>query len=277
MPIIRNRADLVLAAVMKDNPDLGVSLSYTNCWVYKIGSFSNSKGFCTVKGKWGEGARAKRVVQYHKLDLGVLLQGVLLAVRADGKSQVSELLPAINNTFGFDLTVDDIVDQTLTEGGRRALLQASPQSNFYKGSVELWVHSGDQTLSAMVTERNLAPALEYWPVQGALNGSYLSIGHDYTLVAPQLSSIQGAALTEVQTSLLVSTLASIDGVPWTGLVGSYSLKEAQIVYNGSSANTPAEYQPLLKGLFNSVLVLKPNTDYATNLAAAPIAFHYNYF
>ena len=277
MPIIRNRADLVLAAVMKDNPDLGISLSYTNCWVYKIGSFSNSKGFCTVKGKWGEGARAKRVVQYHKLDLGVLLQRVLLAVRADGKTQVSELLPAINNTFGFDLTVDDIVDQTLTEGGKKALLQASPQSNFYKGSVELRVHPSIQTLPALITERNLAPALEYWPVQGALNGSYLSIGHDYTLVAPQLSSIQGTALTEVQTSLLVSTLASIDGVPWTGLAGSYSLKEAQIVYNGSSANTAAEYQPLLKGLFNSVLVLKPNTDYATNLAAAPIAFHYNYF
>lgn len=277
MPIIRNRADLILAAAMKDNPDLGVSLSYLNCWVYKIGSFSNSKGFCTIKGKWGTGARNKRVVQYHKLDLGTLLTGVTLAVRAEGYSQVSELLPAINNTFGFDLTLTDIVDQTLTDGGRKALLQTSPESNFYKGSVELLVSAGPLILSSIVAERNLAPALEYWPIQGGLNGSYLSIGHDYTLVGPQLSSITGTALTPEQTSLLVGVLASVDGVPWTGLEGSYSLKDAEIVFNGKSADTPAEYQPLLKGLFNSVLVLKPNQAYASNLAPAPIAFHYNYF
>ena len=277
MPIIRNRADLVLAAVAKDNPSLGVTLGLGNCWVYKIGSFSTSKGFCTVKGKWGTGVRAKKVVRYHKLDLTKLLQDVSHLVRATGYTKISEILTQINDTFGLDLTSADIIDHTFTESGTKGLLEISPNSNFYTGSVDLFIRPAPLTLASQILVRNLAPALEYWPVQGALSGAYLSLGHDYTIVGPQLASITGATLTDAQASSLASWLSGVDGVPWTALAGQYSLKGATIVFSGKSEDTPAAYQPLLKGLFNRVLVLKPNTTYATNLAAAPMAFHYNIF
>lgn len=278
MALIRNRADLILAAVRLDNPQLSQQLSLGNCSVYRYGNFSKSKGFCTVKGRYGTGVRDKVIVKYNKLDVAVLLAGIDAMVNFTGATTTKDLLPAFNTRYGFDLTVADIVDKPLESGGTVARLELANSSTLYRGTTTFKVFPALPTLSAVVGQRQLDPVLQYWPVQSGFNGSMVSIGHDYTILGQQLVGLQAGVLSDTQAVTLASWLSAVDANPWVGHgPANYSLKEATVVYNGPVEALPANYSPLLRALFNHILVVTPSPIQNTNMGSAPIAFHYNVF
>lgn len=276
MALIRNRADLILAAAMHDNPSLPVTLQYANCYVYKYGSYSSKKGFCFIKGRYGEGVRGKLRVRYAKLDIAVLLQGIAPRVYFSGATTIVDLLPSINARYGFDLTAGDVVDHPIAANGSSVVLEMAVGSTLYKGSVTVALNAALPTLELMVVERQLDPALSYWPIADRMDGSFLSIGHDYTEVGDQISGIAAGVLESP--SGLSTLLNRVDGVPWTGVSNAaYSLAEATVLYNGPSASAPEELSPLLRALFTNALVLQVDQTANTNISASPIVFHYNVF
>lgn len=278
MALIRNRADLILAAVRADNPTLPQQLSLGNCAVYRYGSFSKSKGFCTVKGRYGSGVRTKVIVKYNKLDVALLLKNVDAGVNFTGALTTKDLLPAFNTRYGFDLTADEIVDKPLENGGKLARLELNSKSTLYRGITTFKVDPALPTLGSVVGVRQLDPVLQYWPVQSGFNGSMVSIGHDYTAVGLQLSSIVVGALSAANATQLAGWLTSVDSNPWVGHgPAQYSLNSAEVIYNGPVEGVDAEYAPLLRAFYNRILIIKPNPVQNTNMGSAPVAFHYNVF
>lgn len=278
MALIRDRASLVLAAVKKDNPAVTIDLTPYNCYVYRLGSFSKTKGFCTVKGIFGHGVRDKRIFKYNKYDLPTLLKNVSHVIDYTGATLVSHLLAKINERYGLDLTLTDIVDKTLTEGGTKAELEISVGSVLYTGKVELTVVPGKPDLASVVVNRELQPAFAIWPISTGFNGSKLTVGHDYTYIASPLSSYATGVLTPEQATELAAYLKQVDGVPWTG-VGSqtYSLKGANVLFNDVVENITSDLKPLLRKQFNRALILSVSTVENSNMAAVPVAIHYNVF
>lgn len=277
MALIRNRVDLVLAAAMRDNPQLPLALSYDNCYVHNFGSYSTKKGFCQLKGRFGTGVRGKLMVKYQKLDVAVMLQNVRPWVYKTGATATLDLLSEINATFGFDLSANDIVDQPLIQGGSKAILEISNQSTLYCGKVTLYVGTGHLSLDSSVSLRNLAPELAYWPLQSRLDGCFLSLGHDYTAIAGLLLNVPVGTLSDADAAALAVNLASVDGVPWVATSqANYSLRQAKVRYNGLRTGVPTLYGPLVKELFNHILVFEVSSE-NTNLASSPIAIHYNVF
>lgn len=276
MALIRNRADLILAAAMHDNPAIPVTLRYANCYVYKYGSFSSKKGFCFIKGRYGEGVRGKLRVKYAKLDIAILLKEITPLVYFSGATSVVDLLPAINARYGFDLTVDDVVDHPVSSDGKSVKLEMAVAGTLYKGTVQLAIENALPHLEDMVVERQLDPVLSDWPIVERMNGSFLSIGHDYTEVGDRLSGYtQGVLATPTE---LVSLLNRVDGVPWTTIQGAaYSLADCEVLFNGSVSTAPEELSPLLRALFSNALILRVNQDANTNMSATPIVIHYNVF
>ena len=278
MALIRNRADLILSAAMRDNPTIQQTLQYGNCYVYGYGSFSSQKGFCTIKGRYGMGARGKVRCKYRKLDIAVLLQGIDAWVYFTGAVSTAQLLPAINARFGLDLVVGDIVNHILTDAGKKAILEIASASTLYRGTVTINVGNSLPILDAIVTDRSLDPQLSYWPLQEQITGAYLSIGHDYTQVGLQLLATESGPMSDEVSVRNASLLSSVDGTPWVSVSGaSYSLKNADVRYNGPASGAPAEFAPLLKGLFSHVLILVVDRNHNTNMNTTPLAFHYNIF
>lgn len=277
MALIRNRVDLVLAAAMRDNPQLPQTLSYENCYVYHFGSFSSKKGFCQIKGRFGTGVRGKLMVKYNKLDVSVLLRNTRAWVYKTGATATLDLLSEINAMFGFDLTPADIVDQPLIQGGSKAVLEISTQSTLYCGKVTLYVGTGKLGLDETIQARDLSPSFVYWPLQERLNGCFISLGHDYTAVGLALSGLPQGTLSDDAAQLLAQLLSAVDGVPWNNQSATnYSLKAAKVTYNGPATGVPVLYGPLLKGLFSHLLVFEVSSE-NTNLSTTPIAIHYNVF
>lgn len=276
MALIRNRADLILAAAMIDNPTFPAALNYSNCYVYKYGSYSSKKGFCFIKGRYGKGIRGKLRVRYAKLDIDVLLREVERKVYFSGAATVVDLLPSINARFGFDLTPTDVVVKPVAPDGKSVVLEIASASTLYRGTVTLSIAPAHANLELLVTERQLDPTMSYWPLVERQNGNFLSIGHDYTEVGDQLSGYSSGVLTDPVG--LAVLLNRVDNVPWSSVPSTiYSLSQANVLYNGSSAALPTELSPLLRALFDSVLVLEINQTTNTGLSSTPIAFHYNVF
>ena len=278
MALIRNRADLILSAAMRDNPTISLTLQYGNCYVFGYGSFSSQKGFCDIKGRYGTGVRGKVRCKYRKLDVEVLLKEIDPWVYFTGALSTVDLIPAINARFGLDLTPSDIVDHPLQDVGKKAIIEMAASSSLYRGTVTINVGKSLPILDQIVTERTLDPQLSYWPLQDQVRGAYLSIGHDYTQVGLQLLGAGVGALTDEKASQVASLLGSVDGTPWiVAESASYSLKNAQVHYNGVASNAPAEFAPVLKGLFSHVLILSVDRNHNTNMDSTPLAFHYNIF
>lgn len=278
MALIRNRADLILSAAMRDNPTITQTLQYGNCYVYGYGSFSSQKGFCDIKGRYGAGVRGKVRCKYRKLDVSVLLKEIDPWVYFTGALSTVDLIPAINARFGLDLTASDIVDHPLQDAGKTAIIEMAASSTLYRGTVTINVGNSLPILDTLVAERSLDPQLSYWPIQEQVRGAFLSVGHDYTQVGLQLLGAPTGALSDEKAIQIASLLGSVDGTPWVAVSGaSYSLKNALVHHNGVAANAPAEFAPLLKGLFSHVLILSVDRDHNTNMDSTPLAFHYNIF
>lgn len=278
MALIRNRADLILSAAMRDNPTISQTLQYGNCYVYGYGSFSSQKGFCDIKGRYGTGVRGKVRCKYRKLDVSVLLKEIDPWVYFTGALSTVDLIPAINARFGLDLTAPDIVDHPLQEAGKKAIIEMAASSTLYRGTVTVNVGKSLPVLDVLVAERSLDPQLSYWPLQEQVRGAFLSIGHDYTQVGLQLLGAGTGILSDERSTQVASLLGSVDGTPWVAVSdASYSLKNAQVHYNGIATNAPVEFAPLLKGLFSHVLILSVDRDHNTNMDSTPLAFHYNIF
>mgnify|MGYP001201299130 FL=1 len=278
MPVIRNRADAVLAAAKKSNPTLPMTLTTTNCYVYRFGSFSITKGFCTIRGRYGSGLRNKVVVTYRKLDIATLIKSVTPRVYFSGAKTTADLLPAINDAFGLDLVASEIVDSPLSSDGTTATLKIANSSNLYTGSVTLYVWAAKIGLPAVLTVRDLVPVLNSYPAGSKVPGAVLTAGHDYTSIGPQLSSVTTGVLTDAVVALLVPLLTAVDGIPWTSVSPAvYSLKNAQVVYNGVMSGLPASYATLNRTTYSNVMVLIPDATANTNLAIQPVVFYYNVF
>lgn len=278
MAIVRNRAELVLAAAMRENPKLAGMLSYSNCYVYKYGAASPTKGSCVIKGRYNLGIRSKVSVKYTKLDLPTMLKGIAPVVNVSGANTTVEVLPAINARYGFDLKPEEIVDRPLDSEGTVALIEVLPTCSLYKGVVSFTVNPAPVSLESLVVERSVDIQIDVWPSDTRMNGSTLSLGHDYTAVAGQLGSIVAGVLADDTATTLAGWLKSIDSVPWTATANSaYSLMSAKVVFNGLSSEVPVELSPAAKVLFSNVLIVEPSKDLNTNMEATPVAFHYNVF
>lgn len=278
MAIVRNRAELVLAAAMRENPNLAGMLSYSNCYVYKYGAASASKGSCVIKGRYNLGVRSKVTARYIKLDLPTMLKGIPAVVNVSGAETTVALLPALNARYGFDLKPNEIVDRPLDSNGTVAVIEVLPTCSLYKGTVSFTVNPAPVSLESLVIERSVDVQLDIWPSGTKMNGSTLSLGHDYTATARQLGSIPPGPITDEMATALAGWLKPIDNIPWTATANSaYSLMGAKVVFNGLSSEVPVELSPAAKVLFSNVLIVEPSKDLNTNMEATPVAFHYNVF
>ncbi len=279
MAIVRNRAELVLAAAMRENPQLVGKLSYSNCYVYDYGTVSATRSNCVIKGRYNRGLRGKVKVMFTKLDIVKMLLGLQPEVRVNGATTTKDLLPAINARYGFDLREEEIVDLPLENEGTTATLQVAATCSLYRGTVVFQVNPAPVALDGLVVTRDLTLALDVWPSGTLVNGAVLSLGHDYTSIRGQLSSVvSGAILDAAQAAALAGLFNPIDRVPWTATTGStYSLLGAEVLFNGPTKDVGVELSPIAKGLFSDVLIIKPSKQHNTNMEATPVAFHYNVF
>lgn len=215
-------------------------------------------------------------VYYNRLDFGVVFAhtpiNTYAKCRAFRPARIHDLIPAINMTYGTELSTIDIVDGPLTleNGNGTALIKAAPTSFTWIGEFTLTIAPGDMILEREVTKTDLN-GIQY-PSGQTLKGQaeVYSYRYDCSAYGPILSGIEvpeGGLAVDADMAAFIS---DITGDTWvlTG-TANYSLQGALVKYNGLNSLEFVESNK------NFDYLIEIDLSAACSNFAGTLRFHYN--
>lgn len=211
---------------------------------------------------------------YDRLDFGVVMANTPLntyaKLRAYRPTSIHDLVPYLNDYYGFNITPADILDGPLelNNGSGTALIKANPRSQGWRGEFTVTIAPGDAKLEQWLTDTDLS-GVEYPSGQSEKGqGEVYSYRYDCSehwqalreLVVPEGGMLVPQAIADL--------LVEITGDDWGFVPGDYSLVEAMITYNGANTSDLRTNQD-----YSQVLLIELGAPCA-NLAGL-LQFHYN--
>lgn len=174
-------------------------------------------------------------VKYKRLDLATLTELVDLKVGLYLPRTTLQVAEAVNQRYGTNFTLDDIVQSTslnLTDDEGLVTLTAKEGSLGWIGSVQVQVVKGNWPLSAFLTNVKL-PGMNYpTPTTAKPFAAVYSYSRDFSGLAAQLNTV---AKGNGQLSVLLDALKTVTGDPWVQSGSSrYSLEGATVTYAGET-------------------------------------------
>jgi hypothetical protein len=276
MALIRSISALVLDAIAKDNPDLPIKPTLDNCTPYAFATNEARRSQCLVKGRFGSGLRGKTRVWFHKLDVDVLTKLIDRSVPKVAGTTTLAYLPAINRMYGFDLKPSEIVDYPVINNGKTVRLTVQPENIVFCGTVDLTIRESYPTLVDLITVKDIEPAFNPLGFGETIPAVVLTYAHDYSAVGGLLAPLTVGVLDTATSTALATGLKTVDTVPW-GLVPDtlYSLADAEVLYNGPSANVPEAWRPYTSTRYDYVLLIQPVNS--VGLSDFPLIINYNVY
>lgn len=179
---------------------------------------------------------------YDRLDLAKVFEHTPLntyaKLRAFRPTKIHDLVPAINDCYGLNITTDDILDGdlNLTNGNGQVTIVANPRSLGWKGEVVMTVAPGDAKLEQWMTDTDLE-GIKYPSGQVAKGQAEVySYRYDATTYWGALHAIEVPEGGMLPNQAIADMLTEITGDSWVFEAGDYSLVGSLIKYNGVNTN-----------------------------------------
>lgn len=181
-------------------------------------------------------------VNYDRADFSQIFASTPLntyaKLRAFRPSTIHDLIPALNDHYGLQLTKADIEDGALSlaNGEGTAVIQAKATSLGWRGAFTVTIVPGDAKLEDWLLDTDLA-GVPYPSGQDVLGQAEVySYGIDATAYWNALRQIVidtegGEAVNQV----LVDLVNELTGDSWTLAPGDYSFAGAKVTYNGANS------------------------------------------
>lgn len=218
----------VLDAILAENT-FEYPLTLTNTKITKVVVDVNdpSKARVTVDGIYDSGVGGFTSVNMNRIDVAKLVTGVNTIIKStsDTARKVSDVLPAIADQLGIELTANWIVDETLVLNdslGDRPLYGASltiaPDHPVLYGSFDFKVDGIILDINRLITVTEVDCLVDNSPHEtGKYNCSTLIYANDYTAVSDELSKIP-LSMDYLKDGELIKLVANaigqVDGIPW---------------------------------------------------------------
>ena len=177
------------------------------------------------------------VVNYKRLNLADLAVLLPQPIQGNGWLTVADFWAVLNANFGLNFVTGDLNDSTAlviaSDGSGTVTLTAQANSMGWIGSVTLNFIKGNYNLASTVTTTTL-PGLMY-PTRDETKpfGELYSYWMDFTAFAADFTNIT-TATTDL--SKVAGDLQAVSGNAWvTNASGRYSLQNATVAYNGTTA------------------------------------------
>lgn len=181
-------------------------------------------------------------IYYDRLDFAKVFEHTPLntyaKLRAFRPTKIHDLVPAINDCYGLNITVNDILDGdlNLTNGNGQVTIVANPRSLGWKGQVVMTVAPGDAKLEQWMTDTDLE-GIAYPSGQVAKGQAEVySYRYDATTYWGALHGIDVPEGGILPSQAVADMLTEITGDSWKFEAGEYSLVGALITYNGNNTN-----------------------------------------
>lgn len=179
---------------------------------------------------------------YDRLDFGQVMSytpvNTYAKLRAFRPSTIHDLIPYLNDYYGFNITPADIEDGPLelTNGSGTATIKANPRSQGWIGQFIVTIAPGDAKLEQWLTDTDLSGVA--YPSGQSVKGhaEVYSYGYDTSAFWSQLRDIVVPADGMLVTPEIADILVEITGDSWGFVEGDYSLLGAMIVYNGANTS-----------------------------------------
>ena len=192
-------------------------------------------------------------------------------LRAFRPSTIHDLIPALNDYYGLELSADDIEDGplSLVDGVGSATIIAKPGSWTWTDSFSVSIQPGDLYLDVAMTVTDLN-GVQY-PSGQSIKGQaeVYSYRYDCSAYGELFAAI--SVVTEggePVTQALVDAINDLTGDTWTLSAGAFGLSGAKVIYNGTnSLNKPSNSN------YDYLLEIQLSAD-CSNFAGV-LRFHYN--
>lgn len=153
-------------------------------------------------------------------------------------STIHDLIPALNDYYGFNITPADIEDGPLELSGGQgtALIKANPRSQGWRGEFTVTIGPGDAKLEQWLVDADLEGIA--YPSGQTVKGhaEVYSYGYDNSEFWSQLRDIVVPEEGMLVTPAIADILVEITGDSWGFVEGDYSLLGAKIIYNGPNTS-----------------------------------------
>lgn len=211
---------------------------------------------------------------YDRLDLAKVFEHTPLntyaKLRAFRPTTIHDLVPAINDTYGLNITTADINDGelNLTAGSGQVTVVANPRSLGWIGQVTFTVVPGDAKLELWMTDTDLE-GISYPSGQSAKGQAEVySYRYDATNYWSMLHTISVPEGGLLPSQAVADILTELTGDTWKFEAGDYSLVGSLITYNDVNT-TDRPSNP------NFTHVMEITLGEACTNFAGTLRFHYN--
>lgn len=180
-------------------------------------------------------------VFYDRLDFGQVFAHTPLntyaKLRAFRPTTIHELVPALNDYYGLNITPLDIIDGPLelVNGVGQVVIKANPRSIGWRGEFTVTIAPGDAKLEQWLTDTDLS-GIEYPSGQSQKGqAEAYSYRYDASKFWQALRDIEVPEDGMLVPQAVCDMLVELTGDSWNFVAGDYSLVGALIVSNGANS------------------------------------------
>lgn len=261
----------VFALIASENPAL-TNATVTQFTLDKVTVVSGDSTTARIRGKQGLGFTGIQTVTYNRINIATLFSGINLTLTQFTATKLSDLLPALNQKYGLNITAADLAnDQAISSGATAGTFTLNLTSSLqYYGTINLAWTRGSKQLVDYYQNRTLTAIT----VPDAM---LLAFKTDFTAHKAVITAHNVAtAFTSGSSSAvaIINLLTTVLGLPFTlgasTVPGSglYDLSGFTLTLNTVDAVADANPDYL------SVAVLTPPPVYGNQFT--PIYLHYDY-
>lgn len=213
-------------------------------------------------------------VFFDRLDFGAVMAHTPLntyaKLRAFRPTTIFDLVPALNDYYGLNITAADILDGPLdlVNGNGQVVIKANPRSLGWVGQFTVTVAPGDAKLEQWLTDTDLSGVA--YPSGQSTKGQaeVYSYRYDASKFWQTLRDLEVPVDGMLVPQSIADMLVELTGDDWGFTAGDYSLVGALITYNGANS-TDKQTNPA----FMSVLEIELGA--ACQNFAGTLNIHYN--
>lgn len=134
-------------------------------------------------------------IDYRRLSLEVLFTNQTLLVQFTGAKKLSDVLPAINATYGLNLVKSDIVDVDVSTLGDDFIVTLATAATclMWSGNVDIRVVKARPALSSIVTAQAMPFVTAPYPLTDAKRLEYVAWGYNFVEASAELDTYGGKA------------------------------------------------------------------------------------
>lgn len=217
----------------------------------------------------GQGYKGTVTIEYNRIDMPTLFQGLVPTVITDPQNSLVDLLPALNKAYGLSLIADDIIDQSVKDLGTDWQLDVTmrPGCLAWQGGFRMRFAKFIPNLRDVVKDVDLNVIIAPFTLGPKPRVEYVGYGYDWTEAYTVITDTVNKTQWLMNHAITAADVDMLNGVvPLNfAFVNGAAAKDGQIALVGA--------------VFKGILAVTPNSDYSpafSNVAIIALAADSNY-